>query len=53
MTYVPNTCPECGASLDPGERCDCEFYGDPEQGMCSGCPNGHNCNSCRAVDTGE
>ncbi len=24
MTYVPNTCPECGASLDPGERCDCE-----------------------------
>lgn len=19
-----NTCPECGANLDPGEKCDCE-----------------------------
>lgn len=19
-----NTCPHCGANLDPGERCDCE-----------------------------
>ena len=19
-----NTCPQCGAALDPGERCDCE-----------------------------
>lgn len=23
MTYVPNHCPDCGASLDPGESCDC------------------------------
>lgn len=23
MTYVPNRCPDCGASLDPGESCDC------------------------------
>ena len=23
MTYVPNRCPDCGASLDPGEVCDC------------------------------
>ena len=22
MAYF-NTCPNCGASLDPGERCDC------------------------------
>ncbi len=21
---VYKTCPECGANLDPGERCDCE-----------------------------
>lgn len=21
-------CPECGANLDPGERCDCESGGD-------------------------
>lgn len=29
MTYVPNTCPECGASLDPGERCDCGSTREP------------------------
>lgn len=23
MTYY-YTCPNCGANLDPGERCDCE-----------------------------
>lgn len=33
MTYVPNTCPECGASLDPGERCDCEVTRDPKDGQ--------------------
>lgn len=25
MTYIPNTCPECGARLDPGEQCDCQL----------------------------
>lgn len=23
MPYIPNTCRRCGASLDPGEQCDC------------------------------
>lgn len=23
MKYY-NTCPECGATLDPGEKCDCK-----------------------------
>ena len=23
MSYY-NTCPHCGAHLDPGERCDCQ-----------------------------
>lgn len=25
MSYY-NTCPDCGAHLDPGERCDCRDY---------------------------
>lgn len=33
MTYVPNSCPECGASLDPGERCDCEVTSDSKTGQ--------------------
>ena len=33
MTYVPNICPECGASLDPGERCDCKVVSDAESGQ--------------------
>ena len=24
MSYY-HTCPECGAHLDPGEKCDCEL----------------------------
>lgn len=24
MAYF-NTCPKCGRSLDPGEKCDCEY----------------------------
>ena len=24
MSYIPKTCLDCGANLDPGERCDCE-----------------------------
>lgn len=23
MSYVPRTCPLCGANLDPGEQCNC------------------------------
>jgi len=23
MSYIPKKCPDCGANLDPGERCDC------------------------------
>lgn len=23
MSYIPRTCPRCGANLDPGESCDC------------------------------
>lgn len=22
--YYYHTCPECGANLDPGEKCDCQ-----------------------------
>lgn len=29
-TYF-NTCPNCGAHLDPGERCDCETRTDEER----------------------
>lgn len=25
MAYY-RTCPDCGAALDPGERCDCRIY---------------------------
>lgn len=28
MPYY-NTCPECGANLDPGEKCDCRSSGEP------------------------
>ena len=24
MKHYYHTCPNCGANLDPGERCDCE-----------------------------
>ena len=24
MSYIPNKCPDCGANLDPGEKCDCK-----------------------------
>ena len=24
MSYIPKTCPLCGANLDPGESCDCQ-----------------------------
>jgi hypothetical protein len=23
MAYIPKTCDDCGANLDPGEKCDC------------------------------
>lgn len=29
MSYY-NTCPICGANLDPGERCDCEEEHDEQ-----------------------
>ena len=25
------TCPDCGASLDPGERCDCQEEAEKKQ----------------------
>lgn len=28
MSYY-NTCPECGANLDPGEKCDCRSSTEP------------------------
>lgn len=28
MGYVPRECPDCGASLDPGEICDCQKGGE-------------------------
>lgn len=40
-------CPDCGAYLDPGEICDCQFFGDEKTGGCAGCINKHNCGSCR------
>lgn len=30
MAYY-NTCPHCGAHLDPGERCDCQSAGKDEE----------------------
>jgi len=24
MNYIPKKCPDCGANLDPGDRCDCK-----------------------------
>lgn len=27
-----NTCPDCGAFLDPGERCDCDGEGFADTG---------------------
>ena len=30
MTYY-YTCPNCGANLDPGERCDCEKEQDENE----------------------
>lgn len=30
MSYIE--CPICGASLDPGERCDCEKDAEKEKG---------------------
>lgn len=31
MSYY-RTCPYCGASLDPGERCDCQDKKEAAQG---------------------
>ncbi len=38
MAYY-NTCPDCGANLDPGERCDCT----KEKSACVGTQNGQKC----------
>lgn len=36
MGYAPRECPDCGASLDPGEVCDC--HKDGEAAVASGVP---------------
>lgn len=30
MGYAPRECPNCGASLDPGEICDCQRDGEAD-----------------------
>ncbi|MGN0787086.1 MAG: hypothetical protein ACI4OB_06810 [Christensenellales bacterium] len=36
-----NTCPDCGANLDPGERCDCHEENEKEQPHANeNCPKG-------------
>lgn len=30
------TCPDCGAALDPGERCDCQDSDSDERGAPDG-----------------
>lgn len=32
MAYY-HTCPDCGANLDPGEKCDCEKEGKSREGF--------------------
>lgn len=36
MGYAPRECPDCGASLDPGEICDCKKGG--EAAVAAGAP---------------
>lgn len=36
MGYAPRECPDCGASLDPGEICDCQKGG--EAAVATGAP---------------
>ena len=30
-------CPRCGASLNPGERCDCEDHSPPDEEIRASC----------------
>ena len=34
-------CPQCGAHLDPGERCDCEEIHQHNPGASIVCPSGN------------
>lgn len=34
---IRTICPHCGASLDPGERCGCEYISPPDEEIRASC----------------